>query len=364
MPKRKQSKTSDKTETKKSKAEETPKAKKETKTKKGKKASIREVLSTTKASDLTSMMKDGQTISIEANASVYNAILALTHNKILSAPVLSPKTKKCIGFVDMVDLVAATVQAANEATKDKDSSEAVDDDGENMIEKMIMDNMVVNSIIDFSKRDDFITIKETETALKAVELLTQKDHHRIAIINDADELVGIVTQSGLSEYISEEFAEVIDKDDTKLKDMELPKEVHSVNEKISALDAFKTIKDKRVSGLAVVNDSGKLIEAISVSDLMLFTEWIAGGVEMRFTDLTGLNKSVMEFLQNSRAQREMTSKKPMTCPKGDRVCDAMETMLVNHIHRLFIVDSAGHPSSIITYDSILKHLLTLPKISL
>jgi len=114
-----------------------------------------------------------------------------------------------------------------------------------------------------------------------------------------------------------------------------------------------------VSGLAVVNDSGRLIDAISVSDLMLFTEWIAGGVEMRFTDLTGLNKTVMEFLENSRAQREVKSKKPMTCPKGDRVCDAMENMLVNHVHRLFIVDAASHPVSIVTYETVIKHLLTL-----
>lgn len=41
------------------------------------------------------------------------------------------------------------------------------------------------------------------------------------------------------------------------------------------------------------------------SSKKLWTEWIAGGVEMRFTDLTGLHKKVHEFVEDSRAQKNM-----------------------------------------------------------
>lgn len=47
-----------------------------------------------------------------------------------------------IGFVDLIDLVAATVEAASKAPKS-----ATDSDGENLAEKFVMDNTLVKNVV-------------------------------------------------------------------------------------------------------------------------------------------------------------------------------------------------------------------------
>lgn len=85
--------------------------------------------------------------------------------------------------------------------------------------------------------------------------------------------------TALVEYISEEYAEKTEKDKTKIGDLSLPKKVYTVKDSSTALEAFKLMKSHRVSGLGVVNEHGRLVGAISVSDLMVMDirsiKWIA-----------------------------------------------------------------------------------------
>lgn len=48
-----------------------------------------------------------------------------------------------------------------------------------------------------------------------------------------------------------------------------------------------------------------------------------------------------------------------TCTRDMKVCDAIGEMLVNNVHRLFLVDDANKPLSVVTYDLMIKHVLSL-----
>ncbi len=49
----------------------------------------------------------------------------------------------------------------------------------------------------------------------------------------------------------------------------LVKKVESVPSTITAFEAFKELKEKRVSALPVVNDKGKIVDVLSASDLIV-----------------------------------------------------------------------------------------------
>lgn len=83
--------------------------------------------------------------------------------------------------------------------------------------------------------------------------------------------MGVITQSGLCEYVSEEHYQEYEKLLGKLQvqDLKLPDEVITIDEKKTPLEAFRLMRDKKVSGLAIVDENGKLKDVISVRDLMV-----------------------------------------------------------------------------------------------
>jgi len=320
------------------------------------KETIRQSISSVPCKELLSMMKGGTPIVIDSTSSIYAALQKLFVNHILSAPVFDSKTKEYVGFVDMVDLVAATVDAAEAAGAYQNVEETDDLNEENLEERLIMDMLEVRSIIDCSKRDPFLFVYEEDSMIKAAELL--QHNHRIAILDDQHQLSGILTQSGFVEYLSEEYVLQIQHDKTRISALDLPKEVFSVTLHCRAIDAFKIMKDKKVSGLAVVDTNGILADVISVSDLMLWTEWVAGGEVFQFTNLTSLALSVEEFLHSSRAQKGLPKKSPKVCEKSTMVKDASSDMLVDNIHRLFLVNQKHQPTSVLNFGNIIQHLLS------
>ena len=52
-----------------------------------------------------------------------------------------------------------------------------------------------------------------------------------------------------------------------------------------------------------VTSHGKLVDAISASDIMVWTEWILNGQKIRFANLSNLRKPIKYFLTESRTQK-------------------------------------------------------------
>lgn len=89
-----------------------------------------------------------------------------------------------------------------------------------------------------------------------------------------------------------------------------------MNETDSALAAFKTMVSSNVSGLAVVDSSGRLVDTISVRDLR--------GMGASAADWTALWLSVKEFKQLCRQKfPQQTPDKPITVSGKD----TLETLI-------------------------------------
>jgi predicted transcriptional regulator len=69
--------------------------------------------------------------------------------------------------------------------------------------------------------------------------------HRVAIVDEKGNLTGVLTQSGLAEFISEEYAPQLDSDKTKVRDIpNLPGDVVSITGEEKAINAFKKMRDE------------------------------------------------------------------------------------------------------------------------
>lgn len=79
------------------------------------------------------------------------------------------------------------------------------------------------------------------------------------------------------EYLIDSFGDELPHKKRHVRDLtKLPPVVFSIGIEKSAIDAFREIKDKGVSGLAVVDKAGVIVDVISVSDLTMFADWEIG----------------------------------------------------------------------------------------
>jgi len=125
------------------------------------------------------------------------------------------------------------------------------------------------------------------------------------------------------------------------------------------IEAFRLIWEKSVTGIAVVDDTGKLVATVSASDLKKLR--IAPIGEL-IKDLYQPIKNFLHIRSNVKDKVEMAE---FPCPqenlkvaKGD---DTMETifsiMVENSIHRVFIVDDTWHPTGVVSLRDIIARIL-------
>jgi len=332
---------------------------------------VREELERRTAQDIFPWMKDATPIWIDSSTNLMSALMILMDNKILSAPMWDNTRKSFTGFIDMVDMVAATVEILKEEIAqghkiDEENSSALSEEADEEIqhleEHLVLDRLSVSALADMSHRDVVVSVSPSDSLLRVAELLSSGNHHRVAVIDNTklgttDALVGVITQSALCEFISEELADLFYHNRKRIKELTLPSKVHVIQSSLRAIDAFKMMRDLKVSGLAVVDDSGRLTDVISVRDIMLWTEWSVAGQSIRFHNLTTLFCTVKSYLEQSRSQNHVPRRFPLTCSLSDPLHDAIEKMLLNNIHRLFVVNEVRSPISVVTYGDVLGEII-------
>ncbi|OKH54833.1 phosphoribulokinase [Calothrix sp. HK-06] len=132
-----------------------------------------------------------------------------------------------------------------------------------------------------------------------------------------------------------------------------------VKRETSLTEAIKILAERRISGLPVVDDSGKLIGIISETDLMWQETGVTPPAYIMFLD------SVI-YLQNPATYErdlhkalgqtvgEVMSKDPITIAPDKSLRDAAKLMHDKNIHRLPILDSEGQVIGILTRGDIIR----------
>lgn len=265
----------------------------------------------------------------------------LIQHNFSSCPVLQKTKNKWYGFLDVGNIVKFIVQHFEESTL------AEHTDIMALLEQT--DNFKDLKVTDLMKNPmgiltPYHPIYMGYSLIAAYEVMARSNLHRLAIVDANRMLVSVITQSQLVEFTYRNIGLLGARRSKLIKDMPYNiHEVYHVSPKDLALKAFSVMSDNKVSGIAVIDDDGLLIDQISVRDLKAMAP--DGRLFWR------LYKPVSDYLENVKKSRTDThaAERPndvITVTPEDTLETVMGLMVNNRIHRVYIVESTGNKKAI------------------
>jgi CBS domain-containing protein len=172
-----------------------------------------------------------------------------------------------------------------------------------------------------------------------MEVFAKNDKHRNTVHNRNQPVVGKVTQSMVVSLLTQNVNLLGKLKDAPVSQMEpiLAKELLSVREDQKAIDAFRIMSEKNVSGVAVLDDKGLLVDTLSIRDLR--------GIGTNASRGRRLHLTVKEYKAQARIDYPtQTPREVLNVTSTDTIHRVIELMDDGNIHRVFLVDQQA-PSS-------------------
>jgi len=266
----------------------------------------------------------------------------LEEMRISSAPVKCTETNEFIGTVDTLDMLTLCVAKFDFVLTEQTL-------------KFEMDKFLkkeIKHLIGISGRDTWLPVSENVPLSDAIRILSEL--HRVAVIKNSTEVTGIVTQWGAIDFIyRNRFSLGIMGNGFLSQKVEklMRKEVVTIKETRSVLDGFKLIWESRVSGLAVVNSSGKLVGNVSASDLK--KAHFNSKVEM-ILDIFQSIKNFMHIHHCETGRGSLPIHLPIYVIQEDSIGKVIELVVCKHVHRVYVVDQKINPIGVLSLGDILK----------
>lgn len=286
----------------------------------------------------------GRVLTVSIDESIPRVFRKLSLEGILGCPVLDGN--EYVGFISMLDLVKAT----NSLFWSDVEAEWVEffDKKEEFANTTVRDLMDVPSTI---SRDPYPPIREDYTTFYALEKLARENLHRLPLVTTSGtepriKLSGIITQSMLISHlrqIKQAWGGFGDQLVSSFMD-DLNKNIVSVKEDDTAINAFNMMEDAGVSGLPVLNKDNVLVGAVSVRDLR--------GVGHSGSKFFRLFRSVKDFKNIvSQEYSQLTPRThwstmpvpsmPVYVTPSQTMEDVLNKMEDGNLHRVFVCDEAS-----------------------
>lgn len=255
--------------------------------------------------------------------SVAAAWKTLADEKISSLPVEEVTQKRGCGydaFIDVLDLVNHIVGQFSKEELTADNFQKSVDAAKATAREVC------------GKFSTFSPVEESQPLLMAAQTMVKDRTHRLPVLDGAGALTTIVTQSALVDLIAKNAGKfkVFNKTVGKLK-LGL-KDVFSVKEGDAAVDAFRLIYEKGVSGVAVTDEAGALRGNISASDLREIG-YDGSSVESLFL-------TAGEFV--ARVAEQVSADRPNPGPVAVTTAATVEEVVTKfhefRTHRVYVVD--------------------------
>eukprot|EP00727_Mastigamoeba_balamuthi_P000885 m51a1_g10794 hypothetical protein (298) ;mRNA; r:51904-53477 len=275
-----------------------------------------------------------QVVEIQSNES------KLIDNRILSAPVFDAEAGAYTGFLDLRDLVSWAVFLFDEQQDESDALDIVNA-GPRFF-KHFTDGINVKYL---SRRNAFKAVLQGSNLLEVTKLL-RLGVKRVPVVNAAGRVVGIVSQTNVNKFLYENTRAL--KGDTAIALSTLTighAPVHSAQAETPAIDIFRLMDNKHISGVAVLGPAGQLVANTSSRDLKLF---------LRNPRRSTLLLSATEFLAQLRSDGAETP--VVTCAETETLAQAMGKIAAGNVHRVYVIDARGAPKRVVTLTDIMRYI--------
>jgi CBS domain-containing protein len=303
------------------------------------------VLTKTKAERL--LPRGRQVISTDTSEELSNVFKRLVDNNILSLPVLNQRGKY-YGMVEMFDLV----EYVTTLFADLSTTKLID------LEKMLVSEKkflraTVKDVIrsPFTKNKTYKPLQKGFSLYSAWEMLSLTSLNRIAVLNESDQVIDIITGSMLLDFLWQNIEKVGDVAQRKVADFTIePTEVlATINKNTKAIVAFREMVRLEKSGLGVVDDNGKLVDNISPRDLK--------GIHTDANVFWRLWSTITEYKKRERSEHDAKIPELTYVTNQDNLYTVVEKMATLHIHRVYVVDGDKKPIRVVTQNDIMREIL-------
>jgi len=297
----------------------------------------------------------GRLVVLPGDILVSDALRRMSRYNISSVPVTkSRKDNTILGFVDMLDFLAFLCKLiGKEMPKEGENIEISEDDLENMKNRTEeFKNTPIRDLCNLSGRNPFHTMHGEESLSDAVEEYL-KGVHRIAITDDDGDIVGVISQWTIANYLST----VPSDDKIWIPTIREPvgeskyriTNVVTINKNKTALDGFLMMHSKKLSSLAVVDENGVLCGNLSASDLK--------GFQLFFKDFSDLTLPLSDFLGTIRRKQGRPDNFAVAVKPNVLVKDIIDMFNEEIVHRVYIVDNGYKPVGVFSLTDLMKGLI-------
>jgi len=276
---------------------------------------------------------------------------------ILAVPIVDRKNN-FVSVVSMIDLL-------NIITDNITTSEYV---GNKILQAKPIQQKFLSEL---TFKDPLCTVRPSDPVVKAVELMIEKKAHRVVVVDDTGKFVNFITQSRVLQVINKELQQYVPAVHKSLLDLKLQgivlKDVEYVSHRDTALTAFKLMKEKHVSSVAIIDDRRRLVGCISVNDLkhvrvdMNWFDQLNCPVEFYMAKIN--NGCTDEVTDKESDLRNLLSSKlirpVITCSLEDSLAGVISIIDHYNIHRVFVESEKGEPIGVLSLCDILEAILQL-----
>jgi len=272
----------------------------------------------------------------------------LIHHNFLSVPVVQKNAHKYLGFLDMVDIVRYIVSHFGKQRLSTSEDFWLLIEQENNFQKKTVQDLMIHPL---SVRNPFVPVKQGSSLFHAFEILGKEPNvHRVPILDEDRILLNIITESQAVKFIHKNLPLLGAKGKMRVDEMTgLSKQVFTIGTYEDAIIAFDRMIQHKVSGLGVVDVTGKLVDNISVRDLKAISS------DCRL--FWRLYQTVGNFLQKIKTEKSRPHS-IITCKESDTLEDVITRLVYHNIHRLFVVDEEKKPVSVVSLRDVIRELIT------
>jgi CBS-domain-containing membrane protein len=185
----------------------------------------------------------------------------------------------------------------------------------------------------------------------AFEMMAKSDVPRVAVLTPDRQIATIITQSMMVNYVHAHMV-LLTNEARRMPVSAMLLHHHEpylVRATDKALLAFQTMSEKGVTGLGVVDAHGKLVDVISARDLR--------GLTIDAASFYRLYSTVGELKNALRANKPDTPWGLITAQPTTTYEEIVNLLVVNKVHRVFIVDAQGKPTKCVCLSDVLLQLL-------
>jgi CBS domain-containing protein len=138
---------------------------------------------------------------------------------------------------------------------------------------------------EYSKHEPEVTTTADTKLVDIVDVMIDKRVHRIGI-TDQNVIQRLITQSGIISFLYDHLSELQNPDfDRSIEYLHLGSSpVICVSENLPVEEAFRTLREKKVSAVGVTDEYGVLVGSISGSQLKGIDEFSIGDLKLSVKD--------------------------------------------------------------------------------